>query len=251
MTTVELEDPAGDVVEEVAVVGDSEHGSRVAGQMLLEPGDALGVQMVRGLVQQEQAGGFEQELAQRDPAPLTAGQLGHVGVAGRQAQRVHRLVELAVELPGVRRLDPVDEGRLLGEEGVEVRVRRGHLLVDLLITGEDRADLPDAVLDIAADVLRLVQRRFLREHADGETGAQRRVPVARLVKTCHDLEQRRLASTVRADDTDLRAGQEGQADVVKNDFVAVGFAHFAHLEDVLRHAVNLMGLVGLSVRRTY
>ncbi len=251
MTAVELKDPAGDVVEEVTVVGDREHGSRVTGQMLLQPGDALGVQMVRGLVQQEQIGGFEQELAQRDPAPFSAGESGHVGVAGRQAQRVHRLVELAVELPGVRRLDPVDEGRLLGEEGVEVRVRRGHLLVDLLVPGEDRADLPDAVLDVAADVLRLVQRRFLREHADGGAGAQRRVPVARLVKTSHDFEQRRLARAVRTDDADLRAGQERQADVVENDFVTVGFAHFAHLEDVLRHAVNLMGLVGLSVRRTH
>ena len=72
---VELEDPAGDVVEEVAIVGDGDDGALVVGQVLLEPGDALGVEVVGGLVQQQQIGLLQQQPAQRDAAPLAAGQL--------------------------------------------------------------------------------------------------------------------------------------------------------------------------------
>src|SRR5690606_28800232 len=43
---VELEDPAGDIVEEVAIVRDHQHGARIFAQVLFEPGDRLGVEMV-------------------------------------------------------------------------------------------------------------------------------------------------------------------------------------------------------------
>jgi hypothetical protein len=42
--------------------------------------------VVRGLVEQEQVGLREQQAAERDPALLTAGEDGDVGVAGRAAQ---------------------------------------------------------------------------------------------------------------------------------------------------------------------
>ena len=54
--TVELEDPAGDVVEEIAVVRHGDDGALVVGEEALEPRDGLGVEMVRRLVEEEQAG---------------------------------------------------------------------------------------------------------------------------------------------------------------------------------------------------
>ena len=53
---VELEDPAGDVVEEVAIVGDRDDRALVLGQVALEPGDRLGVEVVRRLVEEQQVG---------------------------------------------------------------------------------------------------------------------------------------------------------------------------------------------------
>jgi hypothetical protein len=61
-------------VEEPAVVGDDEHRAAALGQVTRQPVDALDVQMVRRLVQQEQLRVAEQRLGQRDPAPLAAGQ---------------------------------------------------------------------------------------------------------------------------------------------------------------------------------
>ena len=53
---VELEDPAGDVVEEVPVVRDRDDGALVVGEEALEPEHRLGVEVVRRLVEQQQVG---------------------------------------------------------------------------------------------------------------------------------------------------------------------------------------------------
>ena len=71
---VQLENPAGDVVEEVAIVRDGDDRSLVLVQEVLEPGDRLGVEMVGRLVEQQQVGRLQQQAAQRDAAPLAARQ---------------------------------------------------------------------------------------------------------------------------------------------------------------------------------
>src|SRR6516225_3613082 len=47
---IELEDPAGDVVEEVAVVGDDQDRAGIIAEMAFEPADRLVVEMVSGLI---------------------------------------------------------------------------------------------------------------------------------------------------------------------------------------------------------
>ena len=79
--TVELEDPAGDVVQEIAVVGDRDDRPRVVEQVALEPRDRFGVEMVRRLVEQQQVRLAQQQPAERDAAPLAAGE---------RASRPHR-----------------------------------------------------------------------------------------------------------------------------------------------------------------
>ena len=63
LAAVELEDPAGDVVEEVPVVRDGDDGARVVGEEALEPRDRLGVEMVRRLVEQQQIRRRQQQPA--------------------------------------------------------------------------------------------------------------------------------------------------------------------------------------------
>ena len=98
---LEFQHPAGDVVQEVTVMGHHHHGAGVIVQRVFQPGDAFGVQMVGRLVQQQQVGLFQQQLAQRDPALLAARQFRHRRIRRRAAQRVQRDVHLAVELPAV------------------------------------------------------------------------------------------------------------------------------------------------------
>ena len=50
---IDLQDPFGNVVQEVAVVGDGQDRALVVGEVLLKPLDALGVEMVGRLVEQQ------------------------------------------------------------------------------------------------------------------------------------------------------------------------------------------------------
>ena len=61
---VELEDPAGHVVEEVAIVGDGDDGARVVLEDALEPRDRFGIEVVGGLVEQQEVGPRQQQPAQ-------------------------------------------------------------------------------------------------------------------------------------------------------------------------------------------
>src|SRR6266436_1295101 len=70
---VELENPASDVVEEVAVVGDDQDRTRVVAQVGFEPVDRLGVEMVGRFIEQQQLRLLEQQAAERHPASLAAG----------------------------------------------------------------------------------------------------------------------------------------------------------------------------------
>ena len=147
MAAIEFENPAGDVVEEVAVVGDDQDGARIIVQMVFQPGHRFGVEMVGRLVEQQQLGLFEQQPAQRDAAALAAGELADVGLVGRAAQRVHRQIDLGVEIPQPLGLDLVLQlGHLVG--GL-VGIIDGELVVAV----DDRLLRRDPLHDVFADRL--------------------------------------------------------------------------------------------------
>ncbi len=225
---VELEDPAGDVVQEVAVVGDRDDRALVLGQVLLEPRDRLRVEVVGGLVEQQQVGRAQQQPAQRHAAALAAGEGADVGVGRRQAQRVHRVFELRVQVPRVGGFDlRLDRAELLG--GVLGVVGR-----ELVEAVEQRLRLGDAVLDVAANVLGLVELGLLLEHPHGRPRSQRGLAAVLLVDPRHDPQQRRLARAVVAEHADLRAREERERDVLEHRLVRrVQLGQAMHREDVL------------------
>ena len=69
---IELEDPAGDVVEEVAIMGDDQDRTRIVAQMAFQPIDRFGIEMVGGLVEQQEVWLLQQQLTKRHAAPLAA-----------------------------------------------------------------------------------------------------------------------------------------------------------------------------------
>ena len=67
-------------VQEPAVVGDDEHRPAARREVAREPVDALDVEVVGGLVEQQQLGGVEQQPGERDAPPLAARQRRDLGV---------------------------------------------------------------------------------------------------------------------------------------------------------------------------
>ncbi len=192
LAVVEFEDPAGHVVEEVAVVGDGDDGALVVTQEPLEPRHALGVEVVGRFVEEEQIGSAEQESAQCDPASLPSAERGDIGVLGGKPQGVHGDLDGALEIPRSRRLDAAFEVCLPVTEGLVVGVRVGPPGEYLVVLGEQSGDLPDAVEHVAADILGRVELRFLLEQPHGEPRSEAGLPGIAVVHTTHDPQQRRL-----------------------------------------------------------
>ena len=217
---VELEDPAGHVVEEVAVVGDGHHGARVLLQRALQPGHRLGVEVVGRLVEQQEVRLGEEQAAQRDPAPFAARERGHVGVARRQAQGVHGDLEGALEVPGARGVDLGLQVGLLGQEGVDVGVGRAERRADVVVAVHQRLHLAHPVGHVPGHVLVRVELGLLGQVADGEAGREPGLAAEAVVLAGHDAQQRGLARSVGADHADLRPRIEGQVDALEH--LAVG-----------------------------
>ena len=151
---------------------DRDDRALVVGEEALEPRDRLRVEMVRRLVEQQQTGRREQQPAERDAAALAAGERRDVAIAVGQPQRVHRVVEVLLELPRVGAVDRVLHLGLVGEQRVVVGVRLGERGRDLVEAVEQVAQLAHAVLDVAAHVLLGIEIRLLLEEADRRAGRE-------------------------------------------------------------------------------
>ena len=135
-------------------MGDQDDRALVLGQVRLEPRDRLGVEVVGGLVEQQQVGVLEQQLAERDAAPLTAGEVRDRRVEGRDLEGVGGLLEAAVQVP-----DPLGVhgglelvvlvGKLLGLLALGL-AHEGH---DLVVARLHGAQGGDAEVDVLADGL--------------------------------------------------------------------------------------------------
>src|SRR5208283_5028362 len=96
---IELENPAGDIVQKIAVMCDDQDRARVSAQMAFQPVHGFRVEMVGWLVQQQKLRLLQKESAERDAAALAAGEFGDRSVVGRTAERIHRLIDLRIEIP--------------------------------------------------------------------------------------------------------------------------------------------------------
>ena len=104
---IEFENPARDIVEKIAVMGDDQDRAGISAQMALEPVDGFRVEMVGRLVEQQKLRLLEQQAAEGDAAALAAGEFADRGVVGRTAERLHRLIDLRIEIPKALGLDLV------------------------------------------------------------------------------------------------------------------------------------------------
>ena len=122
VAAIELQDPLGDVVEKIAIVGDRDDSARVFLEITLQPGNGQGVQMVGRLVEQQHVRRGQQQPAQGDAALFTAGQRADHGLPRRQAQGIGCDLELAFQFPTAGGINGVLQLCLFLEQ-------RGHLVI--------------------------------------------------------------------------------------------------------------------------
>ena len=174
-----------------------------------------------------------------------AGQHGHIGIGGRAAQRVHRLLKLAVQVPRIAVIKLLLEPAHLFQQLVGV-VRR-HLLGDLVVLVQQGLGLRHPVLDVAQHGLGLIKPRLLAEQPHREAGKKPRIAVGRMLQARHHLQQRRLARTVGPDHTDLRPGEKRQRHVVEYDLAFVRLPDTIKCQDPLYAGCTRKGRPGQTV----
>ena len=150
----------GDVVDagvhEGAVVADDQHGALVGGDEAAEPLDALEVEVVGGLVEQQQVGSAQEQLGERDAHLPAARELGAgaVEVLGREAEAREDLARVALQLVASQVLEPVLDAPVFGEQRLErgvVPVGLGDLERQLLGPVAQALDLDGRIHDLADD----------------------------------------------------------------------------------------------------
>ncbi len=200
---------------------DGYDGAFVLLQVLFEPIDALGVEVVGRLVEQQHVGLLQQQTTQRHAATLAARQHLHALVGIGAAQGVHRALQHAVQLPAVHMVDLLVELALTLDETVHLVVRHGfaQLHVDILVLLEQRHRGGASLLHDLLHCLGVVELRLLLEITHRIPGSEDHLALIVFVDARDDLHQGRLTRSVETDDTDLGTIKEREVDVVENSLL--------------------------------
>ena len=185
---VELDDARGHAVEKRAVVRDHDDGGH-PGDEVLDPRDAVDVEVIGRLVQQQEVGLEREGQRERGALPLAA---------GRRLRR-GRLVETEA-------MQELDEPRLRAPPFA------------LVVNGVESAAQREAF----AQRRRARQHRFLLHEHDRQAVPRLDLPVVELTQPGDDLQQRRLARAVAADETDALAFADDDAGAVEQRMEAEG-----------------------------
>ena len=195
---------------------DDEDRAGEAGQELLQPGQAVEVEVVGRLVEQQDRRPREQDAGQQRARRLAARQRAerrverHVGDAERGA----RAVELGLERPAAERAEALLRLAVGGQ-----RRRVGEQRFEPLELAVQPPDLAERGAEQAVD-RQLRPRRLLGQVADPVSGPERDRAALRSVDAGQQAQQRRLAGAVRAHEAHTPVARQGQAERFEDGVVA-------------------------------
>ncbi len=127
--SVELENPSSHMIEKIAIVRNADHRSFVLLQMLFEPIDRLGIEVVGGLVEQQHIGLLQQQPTQCHTATFASRKLRYGLIFGRTSQCIHRTLEAIIDIPCIYGIQLVLQFGLSGKKLI-------HLVLVFVIFGQ-------------------------------------------------------------------------------------------------------------------
>jgi hypothetical protein len=148
-------------------VRDGDDRTRIALQMLIEPGHGFGVQMIGRFVEEENVRLLQQQSAQRHAPVLTAGEDLDRAVPGRAAQGVHCHLDPRIQIPGTKSVELFLDLGLTLDKLVHLLIGHGlgKLFVDPGEVGQQVHDFLQTLLHYLKDGLGLIELRLLLQIA--------------------------------------------------------------------------------------
>ena len=143
---VKLQNPARDIIQEIAVVGYGNYSAGEGGKIAFQPGHGFRVQVICRLVKQKDVGVLQQKPAQSHPAALAAGNPVHGHIAGGTAQGVHGHFQAGFQIPDIVGIHLFLKFGLAVKQGLHfLRVNLGKFPVHLLIFPGDGGQIRKAL----------------------------------------------------------------------------------------------------------
>ena len=233
---VDLHHLGDDAVHELAVVRGHQQRALVALEELLQPDEALQVQMVARLVEQHGVGAHEQDAGQRHAHLPAARQRADVAVHHllAEAQAGEDLARPALQRVAVQLLEARLHLAVALDDRLHlvrpVRIRHGGL--QLLQLGRHGAHRAGAVHHLGHGAAARHLAHVLAEVADGHAAIDGHLALVGLLLARDHPEQRRLAGAVGADEADLLALVERRGGLDEEDLVAVLLADVVETDHV-------------------
>ena len=210
-----LDDARGNDIEEVTVMRDEDDGAGKVAQAILQPANGFGVEMVRGLVEQQQVGLRGQCAAERDAAFLAAGKCRDQRVHRSHAQRVSLGLDARLEIPAVGVFDMV-------EDFAEFRLGA--------VAGLVFAQPPDQVrrarFDVRPHAAVALEFKLLRQVADAQFAPAKDFARVRIHLARENLQQRAFSAAIAPDESDLFPRRNRKGYAFKQALIAEGQRQF-------------------------
>ena len=211
----DLGDGGDHAVQEVAVVRDDDHRAVVGGEEVLEPGERLEVEVVGGLVEQQEIRTQQEEPGQRRPHAPAARELAErpVDRGGGEAEPAQDDLGLGLEPVAAEGLEAVLDlavavGQLRPASAAAMRAASARAPPRAARPRRSRTAPPPArCRPRCAD--------FLGQIADGDAGVTVHSPGVRLLDTREDPAQRGLARAVGPAEADALAPADAPGDLAE------------------------------------
>ena len=232
----DLHGPVGHMVEEGAIVRNQDHGPWVVLEEAFKPLDGFNVEVVGGLVQQQEVRGNEQKLAQFDPHLPASAEFAHfpMHVIGPEAESLQHALGLFLLDAGPHEGQTVvDFAQPIDEAGIGLTLVVGalcdfgrnafHLILHFLESGE-------GALGFLENGGVLIVLHLLREVTNAVILWSGYVALARILDPGNDLEQGGLARTVASHKAHAVLAAHSEGDVLKQGAVSEMDADLVQVE---------------------
>ena len=206
-------------------MADDQHGTGIALEVILQPFHGGKIQVVGGLVQNQDIRLFQQQLCQTKARQLTARKHSDILRPGilRKPHTGQHLFDVDIHIVAISGINDVLQGIVLFQQRGILRAG-GHSALQDLHLGHGIQHMGKAGAHLAVDIQRRVELCILFQIAQRHTMGHTELSLVVRILAGQDLQQGRFACAVLAHDADAVLPFDTGRDIMQDDLLAKALA---------------------------